>query len=69
MPFEDDLIDLVENIKFRKVRNYFQKQLHEYLRKKRSSKKTLTLTDKTSNMYRLDKEEYRHLLQNAVKIR
>ena len=32
----------------------------------RSSKETLTFADKTSNMYRLDKEEYRHLLQNTV---
>ena len=62
----NDLIDLVKNIKFRKVRNDFQKQLHEDLKKVRSSKKTLTFADKTSNMYRLDKEEYRHLLQNAV---
>ena len=32
----------------------------------RSSKKTLTFAGKTSNMYRLEKEEYRRLLQNAV---
>ena len=32
----------------------------------RSSKKTLTFADKTSNMYRLKKEEYRRLLQNVV---
>ena len=66
IPFEDDLIDLVKNIKFRKVRNDFQMKLHEDLRKVRSSKKTLTFADKTSNMYRLEKEEYRRLLQNAV---
>ena len=66
IPFKDDLIDLVKNIKFRKVRNDFQMKLHEDLRKVRSSKKTLTFADKTSNMYRLEKEEYRHLLQNAV---
>ena len=66
IPFEDDLIDLVKNIQFRKVRNDFQMKLHEDLRKVRSSKKTLTFADKTSNIYRLEKEEYRHLLQNAV---
>ena len=32
----------------------------------RSSKKTLNFADNTSNMYRLDKEDYRHLLQNAA---
>ena len=34
--FEDDLINLVKNFKFRKVRNDFQKQLHEDLKKVRS---------------------------------
>ena len=41
-------------------------KLHEDIRKVRSSKKTLTFADKTSNMYWLDKEEYCRLLQNAV---
>ena len=41
-------------------------KLHEDLRKIRLSEKTLTFADKTSNMYRLEKEEYRHLLQNVV---
>ena len=41
-------------------------KLHEDLRKIRLSKKTLTFADKTSNMYRFEKEEYRHLLQYAV---
>ena len=57
IPFEDDLVDLVKNIKFRKVRNDFQMKLREDLRKVRSSKKTMTFADRTSNMYRLEKEE------------
>ena len=43
IPFEDDLIDLVKNIKFRKVRNNFQMKLHEDLKKLRSSAKKLLL--------------------------
>ena len=66
IPFEDDLVDLVKNIKFRKVRSDFQMKLREDLRKVCSSKKTMTFADKTSNMYRLEKEEYHRLLQNAV---
>ena len=66
IPFEDDLVDFVKNIKFRKVRNDFQMKLREDLRKVFSSKKTMTFADKTSNMYQLEKEEYHHLLQNAV---
>ena len=41
IPFADDLVDLVKNIKFRKVRNNFQMKLHEDLRKVRSSKKNM----------------------------
>ena len=41
-------------------------KLNEDIRKVRSSKKTLTFGDKTSNIYWLDKEEYCRLLQNAV---
>ena len=64
--FDVDLVDLVKNIKFCKVRNDFQMKLREDLMKVRSSKKTMTFADKTSNMYRLEKEEYHRLLQNAV---
>ena len=66
IPFEDDLTDLVKNIKFHKVRNDFQIKLHEDLRKVRSLKKTLIFADNTSNMCRLEKDKYRRLLQNAV---
>ena len=41
-------------------------KLHEDLKKVCSLKKTLTFADKTSNMYRSEKEGYRRLLQNAV---
>ena len=43
-----------------------QRRLHEDFKKMSSSKKTLSFADKTSNMYRLDKEEASHLLQNVV---
>ena len=43
-------------------------KLHEDLKRVCSSKEALTFADKTSNMYRFEKEEYRHLLQNAVTV-
>ena len=58
IPFEDNLVDLMRNTTFHKVRNNFQVKLYKDLRKVCSSKKTLTFTDKTSNMYQLEKEEY-----------
>ena len=41
-------------------------KLREDLRKVLSPKKRLTFADKASNMYQLEKEEYRRLLQNVV---
>ena len=66
MAFEDDLIKLVKEIRFRKVKNQFQNKLKDDNKKIRSSNKTLTPADKTSNMYRLEKQEYKHLLTNAI---
>lgn len=65
-PFEEDLIRLVKDIKFRKVKNDFQTKLSKDIRKIGSSTKTVTPADKTSNMYRLTKEEHDKLLKDAV---
>ena len=64
--FEKDLIVLVKDIKFRNTRSDFQTALQEDVRLTHSSKKTMTFADKTSNMYRLTKEEHNKLLRNAI---
>ena len=64
--FEEDMIDLVHQIRFRQVKSNFQRKLNEGLRTIKSSNKTLTPADKTSNMYKLTKDEYNHLLDNAI---
>ena len=66
VPFENDLIDMLKVIKFRKVKNQFLKKLKNNIKTVKQSKKTLTSADKTSNMYRLSKEEHDELLANAV---
>ena len=57
IPFENDLVELIRNIKFRKIRNTFQEKLKEDIKLIKKSNKTMTFADKTSNMYRLTKEE------------
>ena len=64
--FEEDMIDLVHQIRFRKVNSNFQRKLNKDLKTIKSSNKTLTPADKTSNMYKLTKDENNHLLDNAV---
>ena len=66
IPFENDLVELIRNIKFRKIRNTFQEELEEDIKLIKKSNKTMTFADKTSNMYRLTKEEHDQLIMNPI---
>ena len=66
IPFEKDLVAIFKNIKFRKINNNFQENLNKDIRTIKQSSKTMTFADKTSNMYRLTKDQYDHILNNAV---
>ena len=65
-PFRSELISLVKNIKFKKVRNHFQDRLQKDLRKVKASNKTMTFADKTTNVYRLTREEYEKILNDSL---
>ena len=54
---ENDLIELVKNIKFRTVHNQLQRTLISDIKLIQQTSKTLTPANKTPNMYRLTKEE------------
>ena len=57
---------MLKELKFRKVKNNFQTRLREDMKQAQTSKKTLTAADKTSNMYKLHKNNYQNLLRNAI---
>ena len=64
--FENDLIELVRNIKFRIVQNWLQRTLKSDIKLIQQSSKTRIAADKTSNMDRLTKEEYNKMRRNAI---
>ena len=64
--FEKDLIDIVRNIKFRKGMNNFQSKLKQDLRSINESEKLYIPADKTTNMYKMEKNEYDRILKNSV---
>ena len=64
MAFENNLIAVVKNIKLRNYNNLFQTKLNKDIKSLRNSNKTVTFADKTTNLYRLTKEENDKLLQN-----
>ena len=66
IPFENDLIALVQNIRFRQTRNHFQKNILKDIQLIKASDKAITFADKTTNLYRLRKAECNHLINNAI---
>ena len=66
IPFENELISLVKNIKFIKLGNDFQDILQQDLKRMRTSNKTMTFADKTINIYRLMKERYDKILNASI---
>ena len=66
VPFEKDLIALVRNVKFRKVKNQFHKKIQQDIKTISSSDKTMTFADKSNNMPRLSKDQYNTLLNNST---
>ena len=64
--FENDLIELWKNIKFRTVPNQLQRTLKSDIKLIQQSSKTLTPAGKTSNMYRITKEEYNKMHRNPI---
>ena len=66
IPFENALLQLVKDVEFKESGSKFQTQMKKDIRSMRNSGKTLTPADKTSNMYRLSKDDYNKLKKNAV---
>ena len=48
--FENDLIASVQNIRFRQTRNHFLKKIQKDIQLIKSSDKTVTLGNKTTNL-------------------
>ena len=64
--FEDDLINMVENIEFKNISNKFQEQLKTEQEAIKNEPKLLVAADKTSNFYKVDYEQYENLLEKEV---
>lgn len=62
--FEDDLLQLIGNIKFRKTNCRFQSNLQKDIRKIKNSDHLLIPADKTNNYYKLSRVEYEKLLKD-----
>ena len=67
--FEKDLLDTIKLIKFRIVKDSFQKKLNEDILNIKSSPDVYAFADKTTDIYKLPPQDYRKLLhENITKI-
>ena len=66
MEFENDLLELIKSVKFKKVKNKFLDQLHKDISSFKKSKNVLIFADKTRNIYETDKNNYSKLLRDNI---
>ena len=65
-PFENDMFKMIENLRFKNVRNSFQDKLKRDIMKINSSDKVLVFADKSRNVYELEKPQYEKLLRENI---
>ena len=64
--FENDLYDLISNIKFKKIDSEFQKKLNSDITKIKKSKKIIVSADKSTNLYKMEVDQYRKIVKENV---
>ena len=64
--FESDLLDMIKSLKLQKIRTHFQRGLKDNINTVYSTNTALTFPDKTSNLYKLKKEEYKKILNESI---
>ena len=64
--FENDMCELIRNIKYRNQLNEFQQKLKEDVDNINNSHELLIPADKTSNLYNVSVEQYQKLLENNI---
>ena len=66
IPFEKDLPDMVTSLKFRHVKDSFQRELSEDIHKIKSSPTVFAFADKTNIIYEMSKDHHKQLLHDNV---
>ena len=66
--FESDLVSMIKSIQFRTVRNNFLAKLKNYIKEINNTDELLVNADKSTNIYKFSKDQYKkHLCDNVTK--
>ena len=64
--FENDLLLLIKNVEFKKVYNDFQMRLRDDIKEIKASNKMFVSANKSRYFYKMEKDEYKKLLQDNI---
>ena len=64
--FENDLLLLIKNFEFKNVHNDFQMRLRDDIKEIKASNQMLVLADKSRHINKMEKDEYKKLLQDTI---
>ena len=64
--FEDDMLRMIQSVKFKQVNNPFLNKLKEDADRIKNEPKLLITADKTTNFYKLEPFAYNHLLEKNI---
>ena len=64
--FENDVLLLIKNLEFKKVHNDFQMKVHDDIKEIKASNKVSVSADKSRHIYKMEKDEYKKLLQDNI---
>ena len=64
--FENDLYELINNLKFRKYQNSFTRKLNKDLKEIRSTKKVFVFADKSHSLYKISPDKYKKLITENI---
>ena len=65
-PFEEDLINMVANVKFRLINSHFHNQLKKDIETINSFSNVIIPADKTRNFYQVKNQQYQKLLRENI---
>ena len=69
VPFENDMMDMIKNLEFKRVNNEFQLSLRNDIRQIRRSNNLFISADKSRNIYKVSKASYKRMMhENVTKI-
>ena len=64
--FEEDLMNMIRNIEFRQVDNELQRKMREDIKMIKQSGKVIVPADKSTNLYKIEKNEYEQYVTNNI---